>query len=145
YVVTLWPALRDLVVAIPTDGTAVPAGAVTRFQEQVVASSLLLTAVYLAATLVYIVPQHVRYGRTLGKRVAGIRVRMLAEDRTPRWGEALIRWLVLFGGSAIGGGLFLALDGLWPLWDRPWAQALHDKAVRTVVVPVRLIQPPTSR
>ncbi len=135
YVLALWPALRDLFEAIPTDGSQVPLTAITAFQERVVGMSLLLTVVSLVVSFAYVVPQHVRWGRTVGKRVVGVRVRMLAEDRPPRWGEATVRWLVLFGGSAIGGVLFLALDGLWPLWDRPWLQALHDKAARTVVVP----------
>ena len=84
---------------------------------------------------VYFVPQNVWYGRTIGKRALGIRIRMLAEDRNPRWGEATIRYLVFGIGSAFAGGIFVLVDCLWPLWDKPWAQALHDKAAKTVVVP----------
>jgi uncharacterized RDD family membrane protein YckC len=77
----------------------------------------------------------VAYGRTVGKRVLGLRVRPLAEDRKPRWGEAFLRSGVMGLGYLVGGWLFLLLDGLWPLWDKPWQQAIHDKAARTVVVP----------
>ncbi len=42
----------------------------------------------------------------------------------------------MVGGTVIAGGLFLLLDDLWPLWDKPWQQALHDKAAKTVVVPM---------
>jgi uncharacterized RDD family membrane protein YckC len=34
------------------------------------------------------------------------------------------------------GGFFRLLDGLWPLWDKPYRQALHDKAMKTIVVKV---------
>lgn len=135
YALALWPAFADLVAAVPTDGSVVPASAVTDFQARVLAMSLLLTAMSLVVTFAYTVPQNVAYGRTLGKRIVGIRVRAFAEDRAPRWGEATVRWAVLWGGSSIGGVLFLLLDCLWPLWDKPYAQALHDKASRTVVVP----------
>lgn len=135
YTLALWPAFTDLVAAIPTDGSAVPVSAVADFQARILAMSLVLTAMSLVVTFAYTVPQNVAYGRTLGKRIVGIRVRAFAEDRPPRWGEAIVRWAVLWGGSSIGGVLFLLLDCLWPLWDKPYAQALHDKASRTVVVP----------
>jgi uncharacterized RDD family membrane protein YckC len=77
----------------------------------------------------------VAYGRTVGKRVLGIRIRMLADDRTPDLSTALIRWALFTAGTVIAGGPFLLLDGLWPLWDKPWRQALHDKLAKTVVVP----------
>jgi len=67
--------------------------------------------------------------------VAGIRVRPMAEDRRPSLGEAATRTGVIAGGWLVAGGFFMLLDDLWPLWDKPWQQALHDKAAKTVVVP----------
>jgi len=47
----------------------------------------------------------------------------------------LSRWAVFEVFSLIAGGLLLIIDCLWPLWDKPWRQALHDKVARTIVVP----------
>ena len=40
-------------------------------------------------------------------------------------------------GAAIVGGLFSIVDYLWPFWDKPWRQTIHDKTARTTVVPMR--------
>ena len=53
--------------------------------------------------LVYAVPQLVAYGRTLGKRVVGIRVRPLAQDRNPSWAEASVRTAVFACGQLVSG------------------------------------------
>ena len=135
YVVTLWPAFTDLINAIPTDGSSVPQAAMVSFQERVLTVSLALSLASAVVSFLYLVPQNVRYGRTLGKRVVGIRVRMLAEDRNPGWKAATIRWAVYAVGAFVASGIFTLIDCLWPLWDKPWQQALHDKAAGTVVVP----------
>ena len=49
----------------------------------------------------------------------------------------LARWGVFEACSIVLAGLPLLVDCLWPLWDRPWQQALHDKAAKTIVVPTR--------
>jgi uncharacterized RDD family membrane protein YckC len=108
----------------------------TAFETRVLGMSLGLSLLSLAVMFLYLVPQNVWYGRTVGKRALGIRIRMLAEDRNPRWGEATIRYAVFGIGLMFAGGIFVLVDCLWPLWDKPWAQALHDKAAKTVVVPV---------
>lgn len=136
YVAMLWPALRDFIDAIPTDGSQVPIATMTAFETRVLGMSLAMSVVSLVVLFAYMVPQNVWYGRTVGKRALGIRIRMLAEDRNPRWGEASIRAGVFGLGTAVAGGIFVLVDCLWPLWDKPWAQALHDKAAKTVVVPV---------
>ena len=41
------------------------------------------------------------------------------------------------GGQLVIGFVFVLIDCLWPLWDKPWQQAIHDKAAKTVVVPKR--------
>jgi uncharacterized RDD family membrane protein YckC len=136
YISLLGPAFNDLLAAIPSDGSAqVPQPAITAFQDQVINHSLMLSLAFVVVSLVYVVPQNVAYGRTVGKRVLGIRIRMLADDRTPDLSTALIRWALFTAGTVIAGGPFLLLDGLWPLWDKPWRQALHDKLAKTVVVP----------
>lgn len=152
YVVTLWPAFVDLFnafPAVPADGSQVSPpdmaafqNAMISFQERVIGVSLGLSLVAAAVSFLYMVPQNVRYGRTLGKRVVGIRIRMLAEDRNPGWKAATIRWGVYTVGAMVLSGLFTLIDCLWPLWDKPWQQALHDKAAGTVVVPVSRPQPP---
>jgi len=135
YVAALWPAFRDLLDHLPTDGGSLDPAVVSRFQSRVITQAVGLGLLTALAMTAYEVPQLVAYGRTVGKRVLGLRVRPLGEDRKPGWGEALVRSGVMGIGYLVAGGLFLILDGLWPLWDRPWQQAIHDKAARTVVVP----------
>jgi uncharacterized RDD family membrane protein YckC len=135
YVAVLWPDFRDFFDQMPTDGSAPSFQVVADFETSILGKAFVLGLLLVLAQLDYEVPQLVAYGRTVGKRVLGIRVRPLAHDRNPSWGEATGRVSVLAGGLFIGSALFVLLDCLWPLWDKPWQQALHDKAVRTVVVP----------
>ncbi|MER5732291.1 RDD family protein [Streptomyces sp. NPDC002138] len=66
-----------------------------------------------------------RWGRTLGKKLCGIRVLSVATRRPPSFGAALRRWLVY---------ALLGLPGsLWCLFDRPRRQGWHDKAAGTYV------------
>lgn len=75
---------------------------------------------------------------TPGKLILGLRIEY--RDNTDRltWGAILQRWLVQYAVTlAYGvGGIFLLLDGLWPLWDAQ-SQALHEKWPRTNVVRTR--------
>jgi uncharacterized RDD family membrane protein YckC len=135
YLVVLWPALRDLLNQLPTDGSSPDPQVILRFETRVIEQSFLLAAVAFVVQMAYEVPQLVGYGRTLGMRAAGIAVRPMTADRTPSWSEALIRTGIMAGGAVVIGLLWVLLDDLWPLWDRPWRQALHDKVARTVVVP----------
>jgi uncharacterized RDD family membrane protein YckC len=136
-VALMWTPLQDFVNALPKNGQPASAQALSDFYGRVVLRVLLVTLVSVVVGFVYEVPQLVAYGRTVGKRALGIRVRPLAEDRLPTWKESTIRWGVSAGGSLVGGVLFTALDDLFPLWDKPWQQAIHDKAAKTVVVPNR--------
>ena len=129
YLVVLWPAITEFIDRLPSDpGQPLDPQIVVQFETRVIAQALLLG-------LIVAVVQMVAYGRTLGKRAVGQRVRPLAEDRRLTWGEASARTGLMVGGTLVAGGLFLLLDDLWPLWDKPWQQALHDKAAKTVVVP----------
>ncbi len=98
---------------------------------------LILFVVLLAAALqvAYEVVLTAMWGMTLGKRIVGIRVRSIAQDRLPSWLESFLRAGVILLGGAIGSGVFSLIDYLWPLWDKPWQQTLHDKVAKTVVVP----------
>jgi len=76
-------------------------------------------------------------GGTMGKLVAGIRVRSWDEAGRPTWGQALARWLtrevvaqITFAGI---GSAYWIMDSVWLLWD-PRRQCLHDKIPGTVVV-----------
>lgn len=104
-----------------------------------------LTLAILVAHLLYNVGFHVATGQTPGKRLVGIRVRMVDEDRRPTPRAALVRWIVQQGGpqllTAIPGvgliaSVFTIVDHLFPLWDKE-GQAIHDKAARTLVVRAR--------
>lgn len=70
------------------------------------------------------------WGRTLGKKLCGVRVLDIEEHDTPSFGAALRRWLVygVLGVLVIG-----VVNVLWCLFDRPWRQCWHDKAARTFV------------
>jgi len=135
YVAVLWPDFRDFFDSLPTDGSAPDMQRVMDFEYSVAGKAFVLGLVLFLAEMVYEVPQLVAYGRTVGKRALGLRVRPLAQDRNPGWGEASARTGVMAGGLLLLSGLFYLLDCLWPLWDKPWVQALHDKVGKTVVVP----------
>ncbi|MCG0286411.1 RDD family protein [Streptomyces sp. PSAA01] len=71
-----------------------------------------------------------KWGRTLGKRLSGVRVLDIEGHDTPSFGAALRRWLVY---SVLGVLVIGVLNVLWCLFDRPWRQCWHDKAARTFV------------
>ncbi|MFI9718041.1 RDD family protein [Streptomyces sp. NPDC052396] len=87
-------------------------------------------AVLLVAGVLYEALPMAKWGRTLGKKLCGVRVLGIESHDTPSFGEALRRWLVygLLGALAIG-----VLNVLWALFDRPWRQCWHDKAAGTFV------------
>ena len=134
-IAVMWQPFRTLIDALPTDGSPPSTAVVNDFSAAILERVLPLSLLSVVIQLVYEVPQTVLYGMTVGKRIVGIRVRPLAEDRLPSWTEGLIRWGIMALGSLIGSGLFTLLDCLFPLWDKPWQQALHDKAAKTIVVP----------
>jgi len=121
--------------------------------------TLLLTAVVLAASFGYEVPQLLRWGQTLGKRITRIKVvprnsviQGNARTESVKWvsldqgevgarlgaGPVVLRWLTQTAAPQvpwIGIGIWL-LDSLWLLWDKPWRQCLHDKVASTIVIAV---------
>jgi hypothetical protein len=56
-------------------------------------AALLLGTVLLAGLLLEVLPT-ARTGRTLGKRLAGVRVAAVGSHRAPRFGRSLVRWLM---------------------------------------------------
>lgn len=90
---------------------------------------VLLTAVLLAIPLLYETLLVRRSGQTIGKRIAGVRVVRRSDNRPPSTGQSFLRALI----TALASGLYV--DALWCLWDQPWRQCLHDKAVDTIVIP----------
>ncbi|MBT2389673.1 RDD family protein [Streptomyces sp. ISL-1] len=71
-----------------------------------------------------------KWGRTLGKKLCGLKVWGIESHEPPSFGAALRRWLVysVLGVIALG-----VLNVLWCLFDRPWRQCWHDKAAHTFV------------
>ncbi|MGK5629901.1 RDD family protein [Streptomyces sp. URMC 123] len=90
----------------------------------------IVLGVLLVVGLVYEVLPTATWGRTLGKRLCGIRVLDIESHDTPSFGAALRRWLVnsVLGLLAVG-----LVNVAWCLFDRPWRQCWHDKAARTFV------------
>ncbi|HET7900789.1 MAG TPA: RDD family protein [Candidatus Nanopelagicales bacterium] len=134
----MWPSVQTLVDAMTagTSSTALQA-ALQQYFTDLTAARIPLAIVTIVVTFAYQVPQNVLFGRTLGKRVLGIRIRMKAIDQNPGWLTATIRWGTYTFGVLLLTSLFAVIDYLWPLWDRPWRQALHDKTARTIVVRAR--------
>ena len=133
----LWPSLQTFFESVPTDGSAPSDATTAAFQSDVLAFSWRFTVISLVVSFLYQVPQNVRWGRTIGKRALGLRIRPLAIDGPLTLIQAAIRWGTYSAFAIIAGGGLLVIDLLWPLWDKPWRQAIHDKTARTVVVPTR--------
>lgn len=133
----LWPSFNRLVDALPRDGSPLPQAEAQRFVDDVLAATFTLSLISVVVTFLYQVPQNVAFGRTVGKRVLGIRIRMLAVDSNPGWFAATVRWGTYTLGVLVLSSLFAVVDYLWPLWDKPWRQAIHDKTARTIVVRTR--------
>jgi uncharacterized RDD family membrane protein YckC len=89
----------------------------------------------IAVWYVYAVELMFRRGQTLGKRLLKIRVIPLDPRRPMTRLLAFKRYAAQFLPS-IFVGFYALIDDLWPLWDKPFQQALHDKAAQTVVVKV---------
>ncbi|MCN9239240.1 RDD family protein [Streptomyces sp. RY43-2] len=143
--------LDTLVLALATGAVAVPLGTkaidhvnakldAARLSGETVTVWLLdgTTSVYLAVVLavflgfgvLYEALPTARWGRTLGKKLCGLQVRDIEGHEPPRFGKALVRWLVY----GVPGLLLVGVVGvLWCVFDRPWRQCWHDKAAHTFV------------
>ncbi|MFJ8044905.1 RDD family protein [Kitasatospora sp. NPDC096147] len=76
-----------------------------------------------------------RDGQTVGKKLTKVRVAMLIDGSTPTAGAAWSR-AATFAVPALlcCGQLWWVADGLFGVFDKPYRQAVHDKAAKTVVV-----------
>lgn len=74
------------------------------------------------------------HGQTVGKKVMRIRVANLADGTPPVGSPGWTRAAVWTLPGILCCGAWPLVDGLWATWDQPYAQAVHDKAARTVVV-----------
>jgi uncharacterized RDD family membrane protein YckC len=84
---------------------------------------------------IYDVEMMYRSGQTLGKKIMKLRIVPLDPAATLTRGAAAKRYGVQYlAGSLLP--FFSYVDGLWQLWDKPYQQALHDKAAGTIVIKV---------
>ncbi|MFI0720072.1 RDD family protein [Streptomyces sp. NPDC021224] len=92
------------------------------------AGAILLVAV-LAGVLLEVLPT-ARWGRTLGKKLMGLKVLDIEGQLPPSFGVSLRRWALRSVLNALAVGV---VGVAWALFDRPWRQGWHDKAARTFV------------
>jgi uncharacterized RDD family membrane protein YckC len=97
-------------------------------------AALMILMGYVGAVLGYQWWAHAS-GRSLGKRVVGIRALAMETGLAPGFGRGSVRMLVawLLGLASIILLPLSLIDYLFPLWDHQ-RQTLHDKAAGTVVV-----------
>jgi uncharacterized RDD family membrane protein YckC len=104
-----------------------------------------ITLIAVALWFAYEVPALANTGQTLGKRVLGLKVLRIEEDKPPGFGRAIRRWNPLGLPTLLwtcGIGFVLQFfDCLYVLVDRPLHQALHDKSAATIVVHIGHPQP----
>lgn len=127
------PLYKDLVAALNANNGNLSPEIFDSLVKQAQQNSLGVTIATLVVTGLYVVPQIKLYGRTLGKRMVGISVRAQKHDGPITWNQSVVRWLIQGLGWSIC-SLLLLVDWLWPLWDRPLHQAIHDKGASTIVV-----------
>lgn len=98
-------------------------------------------AVFMATSAAYTIPSHAVWGRTLGKKLLRLRVRLVAEKQEtgPRggigWWPALKRWATPAVAIAAGGYSVIATGAVygWVLTN-PWRRGIHDVIGGTWVV-----------
>ncbi|GAA1242506.1 hypothetical protein GCM10009665_36610 [Kitasatospora nipponensis] len=96
-------------------------------------ASILIGAIYAGYDALMLLTQN---QQTVGKKAMKLRVVSLAHGGRPTDNELFVRAAV-YGGPLVVyclGNLFYLVNVLFPLWDKPFQQALHDKAAKTVVV-----------
>ncbi|WP_435811588.1 RDD family protein [Streptomyces decoyicus] len=89
-----------------------------------------ILAVLLIGGALYEALPTLKWGRTLGKKLCGVRVLDIESHDTPTLGAALRRWFVY---SVLGVLVVGVLNVVWCVFDQPWRQCWHDKLARTFV------------
>ncbi len=150
--VLAYPYIRDVVGAFGEffDATmraaqsGEPAPTSAQFESDIAGAAGVIAGISLVVNLVYTVVFLMWKQATPGKLALGLRVRLRESPDLPL-PAVLLRWATqsavpgLLGALpflGIVGGIFSALDVLWPLWDGK-RQALHDKVARTNVIRIR--------
>ncbi|MEE4423264.1 RDD family protein [Streptomyces bugieae] len=89
-----------------------------------------ILAVLLIGGALYEALPVLKWGRTLGKKLCGVRVLDIESHDTPMLAAALKRWFCysVLGVLAVG-----LVNVVWCVFDRPWRQCWHDKLARTFV------------
>jgi uncharacterized RDD family membrane protein YckC len=87
-------------------------------------------ATFLVAGVLLEVLPTAKWGRTLGKRLTGLRVLDIEGQLPPGFGASVRRWLTRTVLNLVVVGV---VGVAWCLFDRPWKQCWHDKAARTFV------------
>ncbi|WP_051711174.1 RDD family protein [Streptomyces sp. NRRL S-350] len=88
-----------------------------------------------AIYLVYEALMLSRDGQTLGRKAMKIRVAMLLDGNTPTQSAAWTRTAVFILPAVLCcAAIWWLIDGLFGVFDKPYQQCIHDKAVKTVVV-----------
>ncbi|MGW1378263.1 RDD family protein [Streptomyces sp. NPDC002446] len=89
-----------------------------------------ILAVLLVGGALYEALPMLKWGRTLGKKLCGIRVLDIESHDTPTLAAALKRWFLysVLGVLAVG-----VVNVVWCVFDQPWRQCWHDKLARTFV------------
>jgi uncharacterized RDD family membrane protein YckC len=102
-------------------------------QPGYVSSLVRLVAIQLVIRAIYHIPMIALRGATLGKMLAGVRVRPWDHEGLPSWGQSALRWMTSDLVGSVFSQLYGLIDSVWLLWDAR-RQCLHDKLPHTVVV-----------
>lgn len=138
-VVNGWFVYQYFVEAMPAIRAAMADPSVSPTQVELPdrATQLFVTILLISLLLwfAYEVPSTVNSGQTLGKRIVGIKVAPIYDDKR-RYSAVISRWsLMILPVACFPFAVPLALiDGFWCLFDRPFQQCLHDKFAATMVV-----------
>ena len=132
-----WDYFEKVVAAAEAGSSTLPPQPTTELAGPILQASLTVLVLYLVYEIAFLT----RTGATIGKRVAGISVRLRDKPGPPPLAAVLKRTAVKEGGAVVGlvpvlgifGSLFSLINVLWPLWDDK-KQAIHDKAGATNVV-----------
>ena len=102
--IVIWlegPLYQELSATLEANGGQLTQAMFDSLVQKAQQNSLGVTIATLAVTLIYVVPQVALYGRTLGKRVLGLRVQSLGNDGQITWGQSLIRWSIVALGLSL--------------------------------------------
>lgn len=141
-VLGIWGSITELAESVAGASDAEITSAFQTFVAANAGALLAFSMLQLVASGLYHVCLTATRGRTIGKRVVGIRVRLREREGLPIWRAAALRWLAHFAlpnlvsgvpGLGFVAGIFPLVDGLWPIWDAR-RQAIHDKLAKTSVV-----------